>query len=242
MKRLKFTFPLLIFLLVGCRQQELVTELNQTQANEIMALLQRNNVDASKQDGGKTGYRILVAKEDFPAAVDLMNSWSLPSKPRVEIAQMFPADSLVSSPVAEKARLYSAIEQRLEQSLKTIDEVVSASVHVSYDLNQIDGNGKIAAPHLSALVKYVPGKKDESLLIGNIKRFLKNSFNNVAYDDISVVLTPIADVQHLPAQRIQRALSMTELLLLLIPLVVVAAAGNWFWLKRRKVKSENHAA
>ncbi|WP_130833525.1 type III secretion system inner membrane ring lipoprotein SctJ [[Erwinia] mediterraneensis] len=236
MKRLKLIFPLMLFLLVGCRQQELLTELNQTQANEIMALLQRNNIDASKQDAGKTGYRILVAKEDFPAAVDLMNSWSLPSKPRVEIAQMFPADSLVSSPVAEKARLYSAIEQRLEQSLKTLDDVISASVHVSYDLNQIEGNGKVSAPHLSALVKYQPGKKAESLLIGNIKRFLKNSFHDVAYEDISVVLTPAEEIHPLPAQQIQRSGSLSALLLLLISLLSAAALGTWFWLKRRKAE------
>ncbi|MGQ7116183.1 hypothetical protein ACUOFC_66885, partial [Escherichia sp. TWPC-MK] len=53
--------------------------------------------------------------------VDWLKIYNLPGKPDIQISQMFPADALVSSPRAEKARLYSAIEQRLEQSLKIMD-------------------------------------------------------------------------------------------------------------------------
>jgi len=233
MRYLPYVLPLMLFLLAGCRQQELLTALDQTQANEIIALLQRNNIEASKQEIAKSGYRVSVEKRDFPAAVDLMNTWGLPSKPRVEIAQMFPADSLVSSPVAEKARLNSAIEQRLEQSLQTMNGVVSAKVHVSYDLNEIESNSKVTSPHLSALVKYVSGRQDEALMIGEIKRFLKNSFKDVAYDDISVVLSPVPDIQHLPPQTAQRSVSLTAAVSLLVPSLVALAGVALFFLKRR---------
>ncbi|MFV8221549.1 EscJ/YscJ/HrcJ family type III secretion inner membrane ring protein, partial [Enterobacter cloacae complex sp.6700776] len=77
-----------------------------------------------------------------------------PPHPRMEIAQMSPTDSLVSSPTAEKARLYSAIEQRLEQSLQTLEGIVSARVHISYDIDSNE-SGKGSKPvHLSALAIY----------------------------------------------------------------------------------------
>lgn len=233
MRYVPFLMPLLLMLLVGCRQQELVTALDQTQANEIIALLQRNNIEASKQEVAKSGYRIAVEKSDFPAAVDLMNTWGLPSKPRMEIAQMFPADALVSSPVAEKARLNSAIEQRLEQSLLTMTGIVSARVHVSYDLNEIENSSKPTPPHLSALVKYLPGRQDETVMIGEIKRFLKNSFNDVNYDDISVVLSPIADIQRLSAQPVQRSTSGPVIIGLLIILLIGFTGLGFFFLKNR---------
>ena len=109
---------LFILLLCGCKQQELLNHLDQQQANDVLAVLQRHNINAEKKDQGKTGFSIYVEPTDFASAVDWLKIYNLPGKPDIQISQMFPADALVSSPRAEKARLYSAIEQRLEQSLK----------------------------------------------------------------------------------------------------------------------------
>ncbi|XBS70299.1 EscJ/YscJ/HrcJ family type III secretion inner membrane ring protein [Acerihabitans sp. KWT182] len=189
--------PLLVLVLTACKDEPLLKELNQQQANEVIATLQRNNIAANKSDKGKTGYIISVQKADIPAAVDLLKIHGLPSRPRMEIAQLFPSDSLVSSPRAEKARLYSAIEQRLEQSLQTMEGVLSGRVHVSYDIDSGE-SGRASAPiHLSALVSY-RSDADPSLLISDIKRFLKNSFNQVEYDNISVVLSKPPALQHQP--------------------------------------------
>ena len=79
-----------------------------------------------------------VEPTDFASAVDWLKIYNLPGKPDIQISQMFPADALVSSPRAEKARLYSAIEQRLEQSLKIMDGIISSRVHVSYDVDNGD--------------------------------------------------------------------------------------------------------
>ncbi|MGR2462654.1 type III secretion system inner membrane ring lipoprotein PrgK, partial [Salmonella enterica] len=114
-RRYLYTF-LLVMTLAGCKDKDLLKGLDQEQANEVIAVLQMHNIEANKIDSGKLGYSITVAEPDFTAAVYWIKTYQLPPRPRVEIAQMFPADSLVSSPRAEKARLYSAIEQRLEQS------------------------------------------------------------------------------------------------------------------------------
>ncbi|EPX8340296.1 SctJ family type III secretion inner membrane ring lipoprotein Mxi, partial [Shigella sonnei] len=100
----------------------------------------------------------------------------------VDISQMFPTDSLVSSPRAEKARLYSAIEQRLEQSLVSIGGVISAKIHVSYDLEEKNISSK--PMHISVIAIYDSPKESE-LLVSNIKRFLKNTFSDVKYENIS---------------------------------------------------------
>ena len=173
-------------LLAGC-EEELLKGLDQRQANEVLAMLQQSNISASKQDAGKLGFIIQVSEADFPTAVALLKTNDLPSKARVEIAQMFPADSLATSPRAEKARLYSGIEQRLEQSLLTFPSVVKARLHMSYDVESSTARSQVPASHLSALIVY-QHTDDEAVLINQIKRFLKNSLPSVNYDDISVVL------------------------------------------------------
>jgi type III secretion protein J len=176
------------FLLVAC-DQELLKGLDQRQANEVLAVLQQANISAKKEDGGKLGFSIQVDQADFVRSVQLLKANDLPSKARVEIAQMFPADSLATSPRAEKARLFSGIEQRLEQSLLVLPSVVQARLHMSYDVETSSANlQKVPASHLSVLIVY-RNADDEAVLINQIKRFLKNSLPAVNYDDISVVLT-----------------------------------------------------
>lgn len=239
MKLSNLILAALIFLLGGCKEQELVTGIDQSQANEIIALLQRNNIPALKKAEPKQGYRIMVDSVDFPVAVDLMHSRGLPSRPRVEIAQMFPADSLISSPLAEQARLNSAIEQRLEQSLLTHNGVVSARLHVSYDINQQGENDSSSTPRISALVRYRCDEVDETVLIGEIKRFLLNSFYKADYDKISVILSPQEDVEHVtPQSQQQQGSSFTSVLLGVMVLLIALAAAGYYLLRRRMTGSK----
>ncbi|WP_339476712.1 EscJ/YscJ/HrcJ family type III secretion inner membrane ring protein [Pseudomonas sp. RL_5y_Pfl2_73] len=186
---------LLCLALVGCRQPNLLEGLDQQQANEVLSVLQRNNIAAVKVDTGKTGYAVKIDALDFSAAVDLLNLYSLPSRPRLQVAEMFPSDSLVASPRAEKARLYSALEQRIEQSLGVLEGVISARVHVSYDLDAGEGGRKSPPVQLAAVVLHEPDAEPQ-LLITDIKRFLKNSFATVEYENVSVVLSKRSPIQH----------------------------------------------
>ncbi|MDR2315817.1 MAG: EscJ/YscJ/HrcJ family type III secretion inner membrane ring protein [Pseudomonas sp.] len=230
---------LLCLMLVGCRQPSLLEGLDQQQVNEVISVLQRNNITATKVDNGKTGYSVQIAQTDFAAAVDLLALYSLPSRPRVEIAQMFPADSLVASPRAEKARLYSALEQRLEQSLNTLEGVVSARVHVSYDLETGESGRKVAPIHVSALVVYERDSEPQ-VLISDIKRFLKNSFSAVDYEHISVVLSKRALIQHTAPSPEPRTYAFTWLYGVFV-LGILAALAYWV-MRYRQSKGIEHAS
>ncbi|WLH64705.1 EscJ/YscJ/HrcJ family type III secretion inner membrane ring protein [Pseudomonas sp. FP2300] len=218
---------LLCLVLAGCRQPSLLEGLDQQQANEVLSVLQRNNIAAMKVDGGKAGYTVKVDQLDFSAAVDLLNLYSLPSRPRLQVAEMFPSDSLVASPRAEKARLYSALKQRIEQSLGVLEGVVSARVHVSYDLDAGEGGRKPAPIHLSALVLH-ERDIEAQLLITDIKRFLKNSFAAVEYENISVVLSKRSPTQHVaPSVAAPKGQSRWPWLFAVIGGVLLAGGAAW---------------
>ncbi|WP_434571425.1 EscJ/YscJ/HrcJ family type III secretion inner membrane ring protein [Pseudomonas sp. Z3-6] len=220
---------LLCLALAGCRQPNLLEGLDQQQANEVLSVLQRNNIAAVKVDTGKTGYAVKIDAHDFSAAVDLLNLYSLPSRPRLQVAEMFPSDSLVASPRAEKARLYSALEQRIEQSLSVLEGVVSARVHVSYDLDAGEGGRKSPPIHLAAVVLHEPDVEPQ-LLITDIKRFLKNSFAAVEYENVSVVLSKRSPIQHVaPSVVATSGRSPWPWWLAATSAVLLAGGGAWVY-------------
>jgi len=198
MMMIKVTLLATLLLISGCKEEALLNGLNQNQANEVVALLQKNNIEASKRNIAKSGYSVYVGLRDFSAAVDLTTIYNLPSKPRVEIAEMFPGDALISSPRAEVARIYSAIEQRLEQTLNQISGIVSSRVHVSYDISHTDAEKKGKPMHIAVLLRYDTANNAPENLIADATRLLKNSFSNVEYDNISVVMTPAPEAYQLP--------------------------------------------
>ena len=214
-----------VLFLTGCKQEALLTGLDQIQANEVVALLQKNNIAATKTEQAKQGYSVSVSSVDFATAVDLMTIHNLPSKARVEIAQMFPADALISSPRAEVARIYSAIEQRLEQTLGQLEGVITARIHVSYDMSNTDAQKNIQPVHISALLRTRNVTADTSL-IADAKKLLLNSFNKVEYDNISVVLTPVNEPLQYPVSvtdSTEKGLGYGALLLIAVIVGLVGA-------------------
>lgn len=179
-----------LLMLCGCARSDLLQALDERQANEVVAALLHNNIHAEKQPQGKAGFAVRVAAADLAAAIDLVQQQGLPSRPRTQIAQAFPADAMVSTPLAERARLLSAIEQRLEESLATLEDVQQARVHVSYDATPAEGSLRPRVPpsmHVAAVLVHAPAA-DVVTLVAAAKRFLRNAFVDVSYDDVSVVL------------------------------------------------------
>lgn len=231
--------------LLGCARQELLQGLDERQANEVVAALLRNNIGAEKALQGKAGFTVRVSRADLAEAIDLVQMQALPTASRTQIATHFPADAMVSTPLGERARLLSAIEQRLEESLATLQGVQTARVHVSYDAGPVEGslqNRKPPAMHISVLLVHASGVEEEAML-QTVRRFLRNAFVDVSYDNISVVMTPSTPPRTLAVTAAADAgggwLSFAFPLLGLLLLAGVAAlivrhgAQGWAALRRR---------
>ena len=189
---------LLLFMLAGC-QAELLTGLTQRQANETIALLLRNGLDVRKLDMGKGRFRIDVDRESFAEAVRLLDKYQLPSREDVTIADLFPADSFVNSPTTERARLISGLEQRLEQTVRAVDHVLSARVHISYPTSERTDPDQ--ALHVSLMLNY-DGALSEAILNQRLKQLVKNSFESLSYENISVVIFSVsAEQDHIAVQK-----------------------------------------
>ena len=181
----KFFLILCLFTLSGC-DTELVSNISERQANEIVALLEQNNIDAQKVKGDKGIFSVRVDKNYMSDSVELLHAYNLPSVDRIEVADQFPADSMVSTPLGEKVRLISSIEQRLGQTIRELDNVTTARVHLSYPIKG-DADENPTAPSASVLIIYA-NTINEAEYIDKIKRLIKNSLSTIQYEDISVVI------------------------------------------------------
>ncbi len=161
-------------MLSACNDEKLLFNLTQEQANQVLAVLQQHNVSASKEGTLKAGYTVAVNKSESTAALSIINQYQLPWSADVQIAQAFPEGALVTSPNAEQARVISLQEQRLEQSLRMIAQVVNARVHVSYPAFNNDSS-RTPTGHVGVIITY-KGEIDDNLFIPQIKHLIKNSF------------------------------------------------------------------
>ena len=137
-------------------------------------------------------------------AIELLQREDLPSAPRLQIASAFPADAMVSTPIGERARLLSAIEQRLEESLAIIDGVRTARVHVSYAAAPSQARMQPQEPkmHVAAVVVHEEGV-DSHALLQSVKRFLRNAFVQVEYDNVSVILSAEKPMRRLGTTKVE---------------------------------------
>ncbi|MBE5251929.1 type III secretion system inner membrane ring lipoprotein SctJ [Mixta mediterraneensis] len=171
---------MMVFLLSGCNN-ELISQLSERQANEIIAMLEKHNIDAIKKSDKKS-FSVQVKPEFLSEATELLISYNLPSADNIEIAQQFPADAMITTPLGEKARLISAIEQRLGQTLRQLEQVSSARVHLSYPLEK---ENNINSASVFIIFR---GKLNEDEYTSKIKRLIKNSVPDISYEDISVIM------------------------------------------------------
>lgn len=182
-----------LFFLSGCNDQVLVNNMTQRQCNEIISRLSDNGIAAKKKDMGKAGHSVSVSSDEFTAAIAILEIYNLPSKDPIEIQQAFPDDSLIASPQAERARLLSMIEQRLEQSILIIPGVVSSKIHVSYSQQKTKWSSD-QVQRVSSIIIY-SGDEQISDLQNKIKLFLKNSFTDMDYDNVSVLILERPSIQ-----------------------------------------------
>ncbi|QIG04610.1 type III secretion inner membrane ring lipoprotein SctJ [Proteus sp. ZN5] len=232
-------------LLSGCKDQSLLTNLDQRQAIEIQAVLQKHQITSTRKSLGKGLFDVSVKKEDMGTAIQILEEYQLPTLSRIEVTQLFPSDALVSSPQAEKMRLISAIEQRLEQSLLTIDHIIDARVHVSYPISPTER--VIPTPHASALVFYEEGMLDNDQLSEDVRAFIHNAFNDMNEDNITVLLYPrnINKFNIISNQLYQNSSdsffsSWLFLSLLLVIITVIITVSLIIFRRRKTQKEENN--
>ncbi|KUM27581.1 nodulation protein NolT [Mesorhizobium loti] len=181
-----YVLPLLL-VLSGCKD-DLYTKLQERDANEMLALLLDNGVDAVRvaaKDGTST---IQVEKEQVAYSINLLNAKGLPRQAFKNLGEIFQGSGLIASPTEERARYIYALNEELSHTISEIDGVFSARVQVVLPDNDL--LQERSTPSSASVFIRHDANINVSALLPQIKMLVANSIQGLSYEKVEVVFVP----------------------------------------------------
>lgn len=180
-----------VLALSGCGYQALYSELDEQQANEMLALLLAHEVEAKKKTVNQH-WVLQTTSGDFSRAMQLLKANGYPRERFQSLGDIFKKEGFVSSPLEEKARLLYGLSQELSNTISAIDGVIVARVHIAIPEKNVL-NESTAPSSASVFIKHRSESQVVSQLPG-IKALVVNSVEGLPYDKVTVTLFPAEPV------------------------------------------------
>lgn len=184
-----------VFFAALCACSERITlqsGLNDADANEIVALLNRNGIDAKKMTS-KEGVLLSVKDNDISRASESMQAAGLPRRKSASLGSIFKKEGMISTPLEERIRYIHGLSAELENTLQQFDNVVTARVHVVLP-ERIAPGEPIQPSSAAVFVKYQP-PFDEDTAVPRIRNLVASSIPGLSGEEgrakVSVVLVPL---------------------------------------------------
>lgn len=192
----KIVSILLCIILLGCNT-ELYTGLTQKEGNEMLSILLSSGIDSQKEINSDGFVNIIVDDSDVSAALNILRNNGYPKEKFTSLDKVFPDEGLISSPVAERAKLLYVTSQEIASTLSQIDGVITARVHIvtpsDAGKGRLKDKKKVAESSASVFIKHF-SNVDIKGLVPKIKLLVHNSIENLQYERITVILVPSNDV------------------------------------------------
>jgi len=180
---------LLAALLLSACEAELYNNLDQRQANEIVATLQQRGIPAQRVAVKGGQYTVVVDKGRFADSTAILKEAGLPKEEFQTMGQIFKKDGLVSSPMQERAQMIFALSQELSRTVSEIDGVLSARVHLVLPEN--DPLRQQLVPSSASVFIRHRSNAPVGNLVPQVKMLVANGVAGLSYDKVSVVLVPV---------------------------------------------------
>ncbi len=169
--------------LAACKE-EVYGGLSVRDANEMMALLSAQGVDASREVNADGSYKILVDKKEFSRSITLLSSSGYPRESYRSMAEIFPGDGFIVTPLEQRARLNFALNQELTRTISMVEGVVRARVHVV--VPELDYRVPNAPRPTASIAVYHTAAISADDLIAKVRLLVANAVQGLNYRDVSV--------------------------------------------------------
>jgi type III secretion protein J len=198
-----FSLLFVLFLVTGCdKQTEIVSNLEEREANEIIVFLASKGMTATKSPTASSGpgagqgsskWSISVEQHISTEAMAILNQNGLPRIKGVNLLELFAKQGLMSSEKEETIRYQAGLAEQIASTIRKIDGVIDADVQISFPIAESAGLGAAAeaTPTKITAAVYVKhqGILDDpnSHLVLKIKRLLAGSINGLDINDVTVI-------------------------------------------------------
>ena len=177
----------LALLVSGCdKETRLNSNLEESQANLIVAALLDAGIHATKSAGDEGTWNVSVSEAKFAEAVNVLEKRGLPRRAYRGVGEVFKKTGMISSPSEERIRFMDALAQDLSKTIATIDGVLDARVHIVLPEN--DPFARNALPSSAAVALRARWDADLTEYIPSIKGLVKNAIEGLAFEKITVTI------------------------------------------------------
>lgn len=229
--------------LAGCGGSvELLSNMNERDANEVVAVLSESNIKAQKLPGKDGAVNLTVEQAQVARAITVLSAEGMPRERRATMGDVFRKEGLISSPLEERARYLWALSQELSETISQIDGVLRSRVHVVLPERSTGGEPPLPSS-AGVFVKYRRSANLEES-VPQIKRLVASAIPGLSVDKVSVVLVP-ATAQILSPSAGKSVPAATSPLLIVayvltaLSLLCVAGLAVWRMLARRRGAGAN---
>jgi type III secretion protein J len=237
---------------LGC-SVPLVGGLDESDASQVVVALAQSGVASEKdRDPDKEGaFRVTVSRDDAGAALVVLAEQGLPPPVTPGVLEALGKGSMVPSRVAEHARVITGTSDELERSLRGLDGVLSARVHLGVPARDPLDLGE-TPPTATASVLLRHRGATPPLTAAEVQRLVAGAVPGLLPDQVSVVMLPAPSRPHQPDRELARLgpLTVTHAsLFALRGIIGMAAVLNaallafvvGLWLRLRRAEHELRA-
>ena len=171
-----------VVLLAACTD-DIYSGLNQREANEIIAVLAENGIEATRSGSGET-FGVSVAGSSLANAARVLRDSGLPRERYQTVTELFPGDSMIVTPFEQEARMAFALGQELSQTIESIDGVQSARVHVV--LPRRDLRDRIISESSASIALHNVAGTDSAVLNEQVRLIVANAVPALSADRVSI--------------------------------------------------------
>ncbi|OUM01958.1 type III secretion system inner membrane ring lipoprotein SctJ [Variovorax sp. JS1663] len=186
----------LLLALAGCKVP-LYSNLQEQEANEIVAALSAQGIDTAKNKLEGTNWQVEVDEARLGQALEVLRAQGLPGERYATMGEVFQKQGLVSTPSEERMRYIYAVSQELSQTLRNVDGVVAARVHVVIPAND-PLSEKIRPSSAAVFIKH-RSDVDLRLLAPAVKDMVAHSIEGLSHDQVSLSLFEARPLAAAPA-------------------------------------------
>lgn len=209
--------------LAACTGKPLYSQLDESQANQIMGVLIAAGIDADKNPSpSKVGWEVRVATSDFPYAMQVLGAHGLPRAQFANTCDVFKKEGFASSSTEERGREQCSLQQELADTLTRFPGVVDARVHVTLaERDPLGGSSQDSSASVAIFEAPGASTRDRE---ADIKLLIKDAVPGLV--DLNKVTVKFAEAPAMPARRPQGpALSAISPVALAIAAGVVVLLG-----------------
>jgi type III secretion protein J len=204
--------------------------LDESDASDAVVALEKNGVASEKErDPEHEGtYRVVVTRDDAAAALRVLSAEGLPPHAAPGVLDALGKGSLVPSRLSEHVKVVTGTSGDLERSLRALDGVVSARVHLAVPPRDPLALGE-KAPLATASVLLRHRGPTPPLAAFDVQRLVAGAVPGLLPENVSIVMTAAPAPGLSPAKELSRLGPLTVTRSSMSPLrgmIAVAVLSN----------------